>query len=800
MTDIVLAKHSGFCFGVKRAVDTLEEVLENNTSGKQIFCLGEIIHNKTFSDSIKQRGVKVISQEDISDLPKGCVVVVRTHGVQAFVYEMLLAKDIEVIDATCPYVRKAHNIVKNHSANPEADPMVAPTVVIIGDPEHPEVIGIKSFAKGDAYVFSSYAKLESFFSDPQNKGDIKNPLLVAQTTFNTQEWDKCQKFIKSLYTNALIFDTICSVTDLRQQEVKELSEKSDLVVVVGGKTSSNTAKLYGIAREHAKNSLYIETARDLKSLPADFYKEVKTIAIAAGASTPEAIIQEVYQTMTETKNNDLGFEEMLDESFKTLSTGERAVGTISSVSPAEIHVDLGIKYTGILPYDEATSDTDVNLEEEFKVGDQIEVICVKFNDNEGTVMLSKKRLDQTKHWSLIEAAHEEDTILTGTVTHILRGGVLVTTKSMKVFIPASHCGIPRSADLEQLKGQTVNYKVIETNEQRRRAVGSIRFANREKREGEREEFFASLNEGDKFTGTVRSLTNYGAFVNIGPMDGMVHITELSWGRLKPPAELFQVGDSIDVYIKSLNPENKRISLGYKTEANNPWNIFGNTYKVEDVVTATVVSLMPFGAFAEIIPGVDGLIHNTHIARKPVGNPASVLKLGDKVTAKIIAIDLERNRVSLSIKALLDELGPDESIDKFIESAEKPTKEVAETVTEEVVETVKEETTEVAETTVVAETTEVVREEVVEVVEEAAETVVEETTESVEEVVETVVEETTEEETTEVAETTDVVREEVVEVVEEAAETVAEETTEEETTEVAETTVVVQEEAVEESSE
>lgn len=645
VANITLAKNSGFCFGVRRAVSMLDsEIEECAKSNKKIFCAGEIIHNRTFTESLKNRGITILHPEEADKVSSNDIVFIRTHGVTKDIYDKLSEKSIPFIDATCPFVKKIHNIV---ASVPEDS-----LVIIMGDKNHPEVQSIKSFSKGKVHIFSSCDELkQEIFSIVSAQQSI---ILVAQTTFNITEWENCQKFINCLYTNARIFDTICSVTDERQKEVLSLSATSDLIVVVGGKSSSNTTKLYKIALENCNKAIHIETAQELYDYPSQIFKNANNISITAGASTPSGIIQEVLQTMTDITNNELSFAEMLDQSFKTLNTGERVTGVISGVSPAEIHVDLGTKHTGILPYDEVTSESGVDLEKEYHVGDPIEVICIKFNDVEGTVLLSRRKIDSTKNWGTIQQASEDGSILTGTVKEIIKGGVIVNVQSVKVFVPASQTGIPKDGSLEQLKNQKVNVKIIEINDQRKRAVGSIRNAARSAHKKEVEDFFATAEAGQKFKGTVRSLTNYGAFVNIGPVDGMVHITELSWGRLKPPSELFKVGDEIDVYIKSINVEKKRISLGYKTDENNPWKIFENTYKVDDVVEATIVSLMPFGAFAEIIPGVDGLIHNTQIALKPVGNPASVLKMGEKVTAKITAIDLEKNRVSLSIRALLEE--------------------------------------------------------------------------------------------------------------------------------------------------
>ena len=409
----------------------------------------------------------------------------------------------------------------------------------------------------------------------------------------------------------------------------------------------------------------------------EFFTSRNKIAITAGASTPGDILQEVIKQMTDTINENLSFEEMLEQSFRTLTTGERVTGTVLAVSPAEVKIDLGTKHTGILPYDEITSESGVDLTKEFHVGDSVEVVCKKFSDVEGTVILSKKSIDADKQWTEVVAACENGEILTGTVKEIVRGGCIIMYKNVRVFVPASQTGIAKDNPLDELKGQTVSYRVIETDDQkgRKRAVGSIKLVARAERKKAVEEFYASLEVGQKFTGTVRSLADFGAFVNIGPVDGLVHITELSWGRLKAPSELFKVGDPIEVYIKSVNPEKKRISLGYKTEDNNPWKIFPEQYNVGDVVDAKVVSVLEFGAFAEIIPGVDGLIHISQIAAKPVSNPASVLKVGDTVTAKITAIEPERTRVSLSIRALLAEEEP--ATEEAVEAVAEATEEAAE---------------------------------------------------------------------------------------------------------------------------
>ncbi len=674
MTEIKTAKSAGFCFGVDRAAKLIEA---EAISTAPVYTIGELIHNKDYIKHLESIGVYAIDVDTALKLPAGSRVVIRTHGIPVEDAEALKQAGLSVLDATCPFVKKIHGIADTYTK--DGSPLI-----IMGDKHHPEVLGIRSAAHGRVYVFSSVEELDVFFAGLSGEDklffDEKTLILVSQTTFSLEEYKKSQKFLKKLYTNAKIFDTICSVTENRQKELVSLAAESDLVVVVGGKNSSNTRKLTELAASRSK-AVHIENAKDLALISSEEITACTKIAITAGASTPSSIIQEVIEQMADiikTGAEDMGelsFEEMLEQSFKTLHTGERVCGIVSAVTPAEIHVDLGTKHTGILPYDEITDDSGVNLEELFKIGDQIEVIPTKFNDAEGTVMLSKKRLDSSKNWAYIVDAESEHAVLEGTVKEIVKGGVVVSSNNVRVFVPASQTGIPKDEPLDPLKGKKVRFKVIEINDQRKRAVGSIKLAQRSERKKAIEDFFASVEVGQKFTGTISSLTDYGAFVNLGPVDGMVHITELSWGRLKNPKEMFKVGDKLDVYIKAVNAEKRRISLGYKTEENNPWNIFVANYKEGDDVTVKVVSLMAFGAFAEIIPGVDGLIHNTQLAAKPVSAPSSVVAVGDEIEVKIIAIDEEKKRISLSKRALLsaEELGEGfEIVDEASVSAEAAT--------------------------------------------------------------------------------------------------------------------------------
>ncbi len=669
--NILLAKNAGFCFGVKRAVDIVEKLQKSGE--KQIFTIGELIHNQTFLDRLSKKGIRTISEDEIESAAcsfPDAVFVIRTHGISKKITDFLEKSHIKYVDATCPYVKKIHKIVDENS-DENTD------LVIVGDRCHPEVIGIQSYAKGNVFIFSDEKQIDEELEKPSKKRTF-SAIVVSQTTFNYKKYKICQKNIAKLYTNPKIFDTICNVTENRQTEARHLAANSDVMIVLGGMQSSNSKKLFDICKNVCPDTYFAQTSADIPfddivRKSRDKSCKTFTAGITAGASTPDDIIEEVKIRMTnsielnsdaqkiEEKpviNDSMTFEEMFNASYKVIRAGERVQGVITSVTSTEIHVDLGIKQTGIIPYSEVSDDPSVQIENEFKVGDTIDVVVVKFNDAEGTVLLSKKRLDIDKNWNALKDAYENGTILTGKVCDVVKGGVIFQSGPHRAFIPASQTSLPRTSqaitekDLESLLGKEGKIKLIDINPQRKRAVGSMKVVIREERKALQDKFWESAEIGKKYTGTVKSLTSYGAFVDLGGVDGMIHITELSWKHIKNPAEVVKVGDTVEVFIKDLDPEKKRVSLGYKTEETNPWTIFNSKYSVGDTVDVKIVSLMPFGAFAEIIPGVDGLIHISQICEQKIQKPADVLNIGETVSAKIIDINDENHKISLSIKALL----------------------------------------------------------------------------------------------------------------------------------------------------
>ena len=665
---INIAKTAGFCFGVDRAVKTVEDFISGN---ERVCTLGPLIHNPIFIESLKKRGVAVV--ENAEDTPENYTLVIRTHGITKDISEGIKLNGQKYFDATCPFVSKIHKIVASESKEGRV-------ILIAGDKEHPEVIGIRSYCETQSFVFSSEKELEEI----REKNTFAEDTLfsiVSQTTFDAKEFKKCKKIANLLYTNVKIFDTICNATALRQEEAAKLAKENDIMIVVGGRNSSNTKKLYNLCSEHCQTYL-IEDATEVSVINFD---GISSVGVTAGASTPDGIIKEVIKTMSEINENiqsvaegqgqvnaiaeseEMSFEQALEESLNSMNNDQKVVGTVMHIAPNEIQVDIGRKQTGYIPIDEYSADPSANPAKELKVGDELTLIIMKTNDMEGTIMLSKRRYDAMKYWDNIVEANKEGTVLKGVVVEVIGKGLIVFSNGVRIFVPASLSTVPRDGRLEEMLNKTVNFTVVDIDRRRRRAVGSIKEASRLARKEAQAKFWESVEEGQKCTGTVKSLTDYGAFVDIGGVDGMIHRTELSWKRIKHPSDVVNVGDEVEVYIKALDRENKKISLGYKKIEDNPWEILKRDYPTGSVITVKVVRMTTFGAFAEIFPKMEGLIHISQIANERIEKPQDVISIGDEVQVKVLDIDFDKKRISLSMKALLPE-------------AEKP---VEEAVVEEV---------------------------------------------------------------------------------------------------------------------
>ena len=635
--EVILARSAGFCYGVRRAVELAETAAQDGN----VYLLGHITHNDYVIRRLEELGATTVFKAE--DVPQGATVLIRAHGEPDEVYEVLAQQGCTVLDATCPNVVRIHNIVR-HAEEQGRIP------IVVGERNHPEIIGIVGSTRTGLAV-DGWSELEEKL---QNNPDLKGKALtfVCQTTAIREVWEKTVENAKKVCTSAEFFDTICGATSKRQSEAVELAKRCDAMIVIGDPKSSNTRRLAQLCQ--ASCPLVVRTERG-NEFTGEEFQHVRTLGITAGASTPEWIIKEVYNKMSdEIMEIEQSFAEMLEESFKTLNNGDKVTGTVVAITPTEVQVELGIKYPGYIPLSELSDDPNAKVEDLVKVGDEVEAQVVQVSDRDCMVKLSKKRLDAAKNWETVENAVESKEVLDGYITEENKGGLVASVKGIRVFIPASQSGKPRGADLSDMVKTHVQLRITEVNRARRRVVGSIRAVQAEARAAAAAEVWANIEVGKHYTGTVKSLTSYGAFVDIGGVDGMVHISELSWSRIKNPAEVVSVGDTVDVYVISFDPEKKKISLGMKDHSQEPWTVFTSQYSVGDVAPVRIVKLMTFGAFAEIVPGVDGLIHISQIADHRIDKPGDVLTEGETVDAKIIAIDNDNKKVSLSIRALLED--------------------------------------------------------------------------------------------------------------------------------------------------
>jgi len=641
---ITLSKGAGFCPGVKRADIEIRRLISEKAYNERIYTLGSLIHNRGYTEELSALGITVIEYPEVEQILRDetslmHTIVIRTHGIPKEQYESLIALgekygNLRLIDMTCPSVKKIHRIAEENTDE-------STCFILFCNPKHPEAIGIMSYANGEKHAISS--------PDELLRIDFKSkiPILCSQTTENLELFAKIKKILKKLCTNAIFFDTICSVTENRQKEAIKIAEGSDAMIVIGGKESSNTAKLYELCRSVCPETYWIESPSDLL---AEFPDPLKCVGITAGASTPDGIITEVIKVM---ENKEMDFEALLEDTLKTLHTGDTVNGIVCTIGDNEIKLDLGVKVTGVLTKEQITDDPNANLRDMFKVGDEVAVFVIRVDDRAGLATVSKKRVDADNSWVVLKDAYDNGEVLEGLVVSANKGGVVVSALNNSVFVPASQTGVARGGDLTTLVGTTQRIKLIEFDVAKKKALGSIKVVLVAEKQAKEEAVWATLAVGNRYVGTVKNLTAYGAFVDIGGVDGMVHNSELSWKKIKHPSQVVSVGQEIEVFIKELDTEKKRISLGYKTEEMDVWAQFVKAHEVGEILPAKIVSITPFGAFAEVSEDVDGLIHISAISTKRINSPADVLNIGDVVDVKIINIDNENRKLSLSIRAITE---------------------------------------------------------------------------------------------------------------------------------------------------
>ena len=640
MKEIKLAEHSGFCFGVKEALKKAEDTIQQNKNKQhRIYSCGQIIHNKTVTDDLQKNGLTIIRSPEEAE--EGSVVIIRSHGEPESFYHAAERRKIQIVDATCPFVKRIQKLVRDARNR-------GYHIVVVGDRNHPEVIGINGWCDNEAMIVSNLDEAEKVNEDQL--------FIVAQTTITTGLFETIVEFFKTNKEDIIVYNTICHATEERQKSCMQTAIDSDLMVIIGDSGSSNTRKLYEISKKYCEKTFFVENK---ETLPLKEVELCNKIGISAGASTPERTIKEVIATMseffTETKEDNLMHDlmEEIEKSLRLPRSGEIVNGEVIQVSNREIVVNLGCKKDGIIPREEFVLEGDQELTDLFKEGDEIQAKVLKTDDGDGNILLSKKKLEVNEHWDEINNALENKSFVNAKLVREVKGGVIAVYKEVSGFIPLSQLSDKFVDKADEFIGKILPVKVTRVDQKRNKVVFSHKAYLAEERQKKVQETWDSLHVGDIVEGTVMRFTDYGAFVDIGGLDGLLHISEISWGKLKHPQEALKIGEKVQVKILSMNSEKGKISLGLKQNKPEPWTVIDENYQIGQIITGKVVQIKDYGAFVELEPGLDGLVHISEIAYKRVANIADELTVGQEVSAKILEIDKERKRISLSIKETLE---------------------------------------------------------------------------------------------------------------------------------------------------
>lgn len=633
--NILVADHSGFCFGVKKAVSTAYET--RNEKGNT-YTYGPIIHNDTVVKELESKGIRQL--KSISELNKDDTIIIRSHGVSKDVIQALIDKNVNIIDATCPYVENIHKKVEEYYKK-------GYKIIIIGDPDHPEIQGVNGWCENTGIILDSVEKA----------GQVKffpRICIVSQTTMHIGRWRNIVCSLIEASKEIVIFNTICNATEQRQKSAEEIAKKSDAVIVLGGYNSSNTKKLVEICKNECLRTYHVESIDELN---IDEIKGVNTLGITAGASTPDWIIKEAIYKMSNINNiNEENNEQSLfmseyEKTLVRLHNGDIVKGRIIYTTDTEATVDIGYKADGIISREEIYLEDGMAISDVLKPGDEIDVYVIKVNDGEGNVLLSKKKVDAEKNLEFIEECFENKTVVDAKVTRVVKGGVTAEVKGVRIFVPASQLDVKYVEDLTAFSGKSIRILITEfdTDKDRDRIIGSRKTVLIEELAAAKKSKMESLQSGDVLTGTVSRIADFGAFVDLGGVDGLIHISELSWSRVKHPSEVVKAGDKVEVYVLSIDKEKERISLSLKKTIPDPWEVIAQKVNSGDVVEGKVVRIVPFGAFVELMPGVDGLVHISQISDKRINKVEDVLKVGETIKAKITEFNTEDKKISLSIK-------------------------------------------------------------------------------------------------------------------------------------------------------
>ncbi|MBO6192603.1 MAG: bifunctional 4-hydroxy-3-methylbut-2-enyl diphosphate reductase/30S ribosomal protein S1 [Clostridiales bacterium] len=652
---VIRAESAGFCFGVKNAVETAYKMAEEHVDGTRLIMLGELTHNEKVTDDLLSKGFEII--DDASDVPAGSQVIIRAHGVTPEQKRILVEMGVTVHDCTCPFVTKIHKIVSDEAAKGRK-------IILTGTPGHPEVVGITGEAPESVSVISAASELDGLNIDPDNT------VVISQTTFSTNAFAEICANIENKIAKDQIFDTICNTTVCRQKEAMRISEQVDVMLVIGSAHSSNTKKLFDVSVSRCCRTYLVRDAEDVRGLISDGkIKPDDTVGVTAGASTPEAIILEVVQAMDENEKEILADQEQTDtnfaeyiESIPQLRRNAVVKGVITKYDQDYVYVDIRDKSDGKIALREFAGDTDFNLDDAVANKQEVTVVIksIKNTDQGKEIILSKSALDFEKNKQALQEAYENKTPVTAVITGSVKDGVIANYGGIDIYIHKTQIKMGEVKDLDSMKGQQIEILItkFDTEKHRLRVSGSHRQILIQERKAKEEEVWNSIEEGKHYKGIVRSLPAFGAFIDIGGVDGLVHITELSWKRISKPSDVLSIGQEVDVYVKSFDKETKKISLGFKKEEDDPFYNIEERIPVGAIVKGTVVRLTDFGAFVQLEPDLDALCHVSQISNVRLKSPSDVLSIGQEVTAKVTSIKPAERKISISIKEV-EPIDPEE---------------------------------------------------------------------------------------------------------------------------------------------
>lgn len=634
---ISLAEKSGFCFGVKRAVD--EALCAREKFNRKIYTLGPLIHNDDVVNYLKEKNIFPISVEDIDKLDQDDVIIIRSHGVSSNLLNYLKEKGLQVINATCPYVSNIQEKANKYYK-------LGYKIVIVGDKNHPEVVGINGWCNNEAIISKDGMDID--YIPPKI-------CVLSQTTEKQENWEKVLNVLIKESKEILAFNTICSATSVRQKSAYELSKNADVMIVIGGKNSSNTTKLYEICKKNCINTIHVENSGEI---PDEIIKNKNNlnIGVTAGASTPDWIIKEAILKMSDNEKTEMNEQlAFMEKNDNQIVVGETVKGEIISIGEKQAFLNIGYKIDGILPLEEVTKDENVKLTDILENGQSLDVKVISRRNEDGYVVLSRIELERETAFKEIKEAKENSTVLKVMVKQAVNGGLVSSYKGVRIFIPASHVELYHVDDLKSYEGKQLEVKIIEVKEERRstRIVGSRRDILKVEKSQRDQDTWEKLEKDTVIEGEVKRITDFGAFVDINGVDGLLHVSEISWGRINKPGDVLKIGDRIKVYVLSVDKENKKISLSMKKLMEDPWSNADVKYPVGNIVLGKVVRFASFGAFVELEPGIDGLVHISQITHKRINKPEEALQIGQTVKAKILDVNKENKKIGLSIKEVVE---------------------------------------------------------------------------------------------------------------------------------------------------